>query len=513
LAEPSLETTSNLIAQNRQRLASGPKEILGRDFQQLRRQARESAVQAARDYFRHADEPILGGDAKSLILAGHQPELFHPGVWVKNFALNRIARQSEALPINLVVDNDVAKGTSLTVPAVRVPLPPVEMSPPKTLAVPFDLAGVETPYEERTVQDEALFASLPQRVECEWGFQPLLPAYWEEVLRQAKRTPLLGERIVGARRTFERRWGCHNLELPISYLCRTEPFVWFFCDLLERLPLLHQIYNQTVRHYRRRYRLRSRNHPVPDLAAEGEWLEMPFWGWQTGQPRRGRLLARLRPDTITLRAGNDFWPELGRGKRLAASVLELLQAGHYKIRSRALTNTLYARVFLCDLFVHGLGGGKYDELTDQIIERFYDMQPPGYLVLSATLLLPLPRYAATPDDCRRLGQHARDLHYNPQRHLDAMTGANGNMRALMQRKEELIRQRYSGIWQREQRFAQLKDVTEVLRSYVTAAEQQSRRQLEECRLAVQANAVLANRDFAFCLYPEEKLKPFLTQFL
>jgi hypothetical protein len=26
----------------------------------------------------------------SLIVGGHQPELFHPGVWLKNFALNEL---------------------------------------------------------------------------------------------------------------------------------------------------------------------------------------------------------------------------------------------------------------------------------------------------------------------------------------------------------------------------------------------------------------------------------------
>ena len=61
-----------------------------------------------------------------------------------------------------------------------------------------------------------------------------------------------------------------------------------------------------------------------------------------------------------------------------------------KVRSRALTNTLFARLFLADLFVHGIGGGKYDELTDDIIRRFYGCEPPAFLVLSATRLLPLP---------------------------------------------------------------------------------------------------------------------------
>ncbi len=68
-----------------------------------------------------------------------------------------------------------------------------------------------------------------------------------------------------------------------------------------------------------------------------------------------------------------------------------LEARGIKVRSRALTTTLYARLFLADLFVHGIGGGKYDELTDELIQGFFECEPPIYLVFSATRWLPLPR--------------------------------------------------------------------------------------------------------------------------
>ena len=60
-----------------------------------------------------------------------------------------------------------------------------------------------------------------------------------------------------------------------------------------------------------------------------------------------------------------------------------------KIRSRALITTLWARLVLGDLFLHGIGGAKYDQLTDLLIERFFGLTPPGFMVLSATLHLPI----------------------------------------------------------------------------------------------------------------------------
>ena len=49
-----------------------------------------------------------------------------------------------------------------------------------------------------------------------------------------------------------------------------------------------------------------------------------------------------------------------------------------RLRTRALTTTLFARLFLADLFVHGIGGAKYDAMTDQICERLFGMKAPSF---------------------------------------------------------------------------------------------------------------------------------------
>ena len=53
----------------------------------------------------------------------------------------------------------------------------------------------------------------------------------------------------------------------------------------------------------------------------------------------------------------------------------------------ALVTTLFARLVLSDLFIHGIGGAKYDQLTDELIRSFFGLAPPDYLVISATLHL------------------------------------------------------------------------------------------------------------------------------
>jgi hypothetical protein len=352
---------------------------------------------------------------------------------------------------------------------------------------------------------------LPQRVRTDWPYRPLLEEFWVEALRAGRRTALLGGRFAAARRAVERRWGCHNLEVPVSVVCQTRPYTCFASDLLLNLPRFHAAYNDSVHAYRKRYGLISTSHPVPDLATEGDWLETPFWAWRAGAARRGRLMARLSPETVDLRVGEESWPSLPRQPE--AMVRAFLDLGKHglKVRSRALTNTMYARLFLCDLFIHGIGGGKYDEVTDAIIRRYYHIEPPTYLVLSATLLLPLPRYPA--GDCRRLHHRARDLHYNPQRHLDTESRSRPEVAALVARKEALVREGPTERRGRRERFRQIREVSERLRSAVEGKLAAARQATDECEAAARANAILTRRDYPFVLYPEQVLRPFCEQFL
>src|SRR5262249_7783632 len=148
------------------------------------------------------------------------------------------------------------------------------------------------------------------------------------------------------------------------------------------------------------------------------------------------------------------------------------------------------------------GGGKYDELTDVLIRRFYGAEPPGFLVLSATLLLPLPAYPVRPEDEQHLARAVRDLHYNPQRHLPPDLAAMPEVLQLLQEKEEWVRLRPQEERARRERFERLRALTERLRPYVGDAIHAVERDLQNRRKQLHANAVLRRRDFAFCLYPE-----------
>jgi hypothetical protein len=513
LAEPPLAAVAELVSANRRQAQRPGPDLAGRPLAEVRALAIREVLDAARRYLTDAGEPVpaAADAATSLLLAGHQPELFHPGVWVKNFALNRLARAVGAAPLNLVVDNDTAKSTALRVPSWPGPRPVPERV--HLTSVPFDHFTGEVAYEERPVRDESLFASLPERVAeltANWDYRPLLHDFWPDVLRQRERTPLLGERLAAARRALERRWGCHNLELPLSHLCRTEAFACFAVTLAGD-PGFRDLYNDCVHDYRRRHGIKSRNHPVPDLAAEGDWHETPFWAWRAGSQRRQRLFARRGSDCLQLRAGDERWPSLPLADAVAA--WRRLEPAGYKIRTRALTTTFFARLCLADLFIHGIGGGKYDELTDAIARAFVGRDLPAFLVLSGTLRLPLPRFPSNTDRLRAVAREARDLHWNPQRHPPAGAQGQSDYCRMVAEKQEWIRRQPSNPAEPRERFEVLRKLTARLREPLQGAEAAVTGQWHKAQAEVRANELLMRRDFAFCLFPEPLLRAFCTQFL
>ena len=153
VVDPPLEAVAGQVAENRTRLAQFGGELYGRPLADLRREARASLLSAARRYtaaYRNIADSPLSADAP-LLLAGHQPQLFHAGVWFKNFALSALGQRVGAHALNLLIDNDVVTATALRVPHRTASGLHVE-------AIPFDGAGDAIPYEERQIQDPACLA-------------------------------------------------------------------------------------------------------------------------------------------------------------------------------------------------------------------------------------------------------------------------------------------------------------------------------------------------------------------
>ncbi len=526
LADPPFDAIPALVEANRNLLDRTGVLVGGLSLRELRQLARREALELANEVSRDREgagqppsreatgplPPGRGSPDVPLILAGHQPELSHPGVWAKNFALNGLARKLGGVPLHLVIDNDTLKSTSLRFPVFTDGDP----TSVRLESLAFDTVTDEVPYEDRMVFNPEFFRVFAHRAVplwANWGYEPLLAKLWAVTknlgecfteVRQRRdvvedhpalgvwtkrlaqeRCPdsvethhgirkNIGECFTAMRRACEREWGCHNLELPVSRLSQTSAFTLFAKHILNDLPRFRASYNTVIRAYRDANGIRSANHPAPDLA-EGE---------------------------------APFWVRMGEGKRQRATA----SSDVTKLRPRALTLTLFARVCLGDFFIHGIGGGKYDEVTDAIIRDYFGIEPPTYQVLSATLHLPLPAFPSTADDLTHAERRVRDLQWNPHRHLTPEQLANPDVRALVVAREVLVANA-PPYGERREWYRALHAATERLRPFVAKEVPGAEAELRRVRSEVDANAILRRRDYPWVLYPEETLRPFLQRFL
>lgn len=507
-------------------LSAADVSLYGRPLSQLRVWAREVALAAASEY----TSALSGGEVVRpsaaggpWFVAGHQPELFHPGVWAKNFAVHELARRSGGVGLNLVIDNDLCA-------SVRIRIPQGGNRSLHFGTLPFDADRPPQPWEEARVVAMDLFRSFGSRAEeamRPWNILPLAVDIWPRAVAHAEATPRLGDCLAAARVQTERAWGAANLELPIRRVCELPPFLWFAAHLLAELPRLHAAYNRVVREYREVNRIRSRTHPVPELGERDGWLEAPFWVWCAGECVRRRLFARRVGAEVRLSDGTAELAVLQLAAETDACsaierISELVQSG-LRLRSRALTTTLFARLFLADLFVHGVGGAKYDEMTDGLMAELFGIAPPELAVFSATLHLPLgARCEASTEEVRRTEWLLRDLRFNPDRHLPAAPPAS--IAALLEEKRRLIQEQHAAEVARGRtrsrrraqsrvnhaRFRRLQEINAQLQAFMAERRQAAQSRLQALRAGLQANSVLQSREYAYCLFPEEKLRSFLA---
>jgi len=516
IIEPPADRVGQFLADNRGIIDRADYDVQGIRLSRLAAQARGQLISAALAYtrqYRDVHEPPA--DPAGVLLAGHQPEIFHPGVWLKNFVLHQLAQRHDAVAVNLVIDSDTIKTSSLRVPGGTA-------TKPRTAAVLFDKPSGEIPFQARSIQDPELFASFGQR--AAERLAPLVPnpmvrEFWPLAVECGRRTRNLGQSLSQARHQWEARWGLATLEIPQSLVCCLPAFRRFTAHLMAHLPRLWEIYNSTIAEYRQQHHVRSHSHPAPELASEGAWLEAPFWIWTDDNPRRRRVFVlprgddmmisdlqgleiplRLSPESETDTAVSQFDALCGRGIRLG---------------SRALLTTMAARVLLGDLFIHGIGGAKYDRLTDAMIQRFFGFAPPTYLVVSGTLHLPIVHESATNDDLRAVRGRLRELEFHPEAFLDpesASVQSNGSSAAhWINEKRHWIGATVAPQESRH-RCRAIREANQQLQPYVADRRAELDAQSELLGAQLRAEAVLSSREYGFCLYPEETLRRFLLDF-
>ncbi len=496
LVAPPLEACCDLLRANRERIAGYLQQAPWSGFAELQAQVRQDLLRLAREYTAEYADVKQSVDSSRIFLSGHQPELFHPGVWFKNFLLSTLAKEQGGVAINLIIDNDTERGGAIGLPAT------IAGVPQRTL-VSYDAAQSERPFEERSFKDDSIWQTFPERVATTLAaaqgsqekWDPLVHR-WHAVASLAKlRTNNIGRVLAEGRHRLEIAFGLRTWEQPLSRLCQQPSFITFVQQLLANLPRLHEVYNVALHRYRRENRVRSHSHPAPDLEQEDEWFEVPLWMWSVENPTRRRVFARRRGDVFELsdRAGQALAiPVAGSCDPLAA-----WEATGVKLRPRALLTTLFTRLLACDCFVHGIGGAKYDEVTEQIAAGLWQVELPRHITATATLRLPFRLHGVDDRAVAQLRQRIRDLNWHAEKQLPASE-------SLVVEKGRLIANE-AGELSPRQRAKRLEAINEQLRARLPEQVAELLRSIPARLKLYASDQLMGSREFSFVLHSEKIL--------
>jgi len=378
-----------------------------------------------------------------LIFTGHQPAFFHPGVWAKNVVSTALARHLGGRAVFLAVDSDAPDRLVLEWPRKNADRYEIAAASPSS-----SLQG--RCYEQFPPLSSSLCDAFVAQLDPSLSKDETTPlAAFLAAFR--KQEPPRDEtdyvsRWVTGMNAIDRAVGVSSPTIerisdrfdPLRPSCDGAA-IGFVAHVLLQAESFAAAYNGALTAYRSAHGIKGDRHPIPDLLVTTEKIELPFW--ILGSEMRQRLFVSRESstsDAVHLWSGNEPVGSVA-GKRLLGDPQTALRddLGSPQIRPRALALTIYSRLLACDLFIHGIGGAKYDQIADEVIRRFFGCDPPAYACVSATMRLPLRRQPVTYADYEAGRRRLRDLRYNLQRYIDGDV-VRLRLASLMTEREQAI---------------------------------------------------------------------------
>jgi len=342
---------------------------------------------------RHRARQALTTRNDALIIAsGHQTELYHAGVWAKDALASAVTAR---------MANDGGQAWHFC----------VDTDQPKHLVLHWP--GGAGPITDDPGMSSAAWSGLIRNPS--WMHLNRLIRKIDDASRSWRFLPEVGEVLLNLRHLLDEKFAVENLSLGesitlamevldetlglthqmrlVSPLLMTAPYLVLVHHWLARAGQLADQYNRALADYRRAAGIRSSMRPMPDLNVEADpaICEVPFWldDLATGTRRRADV-SKINGEWNLCAAGGERFAlsESADGWKGAEKLAQFLSSHHLRLSPRALTLTLYFRLLLVDQFIHGIGGARYDQVTDALIAEHFGITPPKFCVTTATLYFP-----------------------------------------------------------------------------------------------------------------------------
>ncbi|MCF8337910.1 MAG: hypothetical protein K9I74_08000 [Bacteroidales bacterium] len=430
--------------------------------------------------------------SRTVVATGHQPVIFYPGLFFKNFFTNYLAEQTGTKPVNFLVDTDVA---GYEVPIVYQA--DNEFYKKRTGLGNHDslvYSAFEPP--ERDVHnfigdiDELVYTlTNPKIGEAFRAFKSAFFHFYNE-------TKQFVETINYLRDDFQQKKGLNFNNFFVSSIAGTAAYARYVFYIIEHIETFHHAYNKAIK------KNSSGNYqPVKFLNYENEWYELPFWLLDYGQ--RHAVSVKKEENTITFfsaSAKKEFTLD-----RYAAEEEMLSQMREaLTLYPKATTLTLMIRLFLCDIFVHGTGALEYEAVNNDFLKLFFSMEePPAFYTATGDIYLPLTDFPANfqhlYNDYKKKQHWLKQVKRDPEEFIDGELAQK-----YKKQKKELAKnlQQEKDSKKRKEIHRQLESINEKMLTELEPQIHHVNSTINYYRRILDKKHVFYERTYPYFLYPE-----------
>ncbi len=406
-------------------------------------------------------------DSARIIASGHQASLWHPGILAKYIAMHHACRLYDASPLNLVVDHDVYDPLHIPYPqktgdrlAVRhLELGHCRQYIPPGMHDPVDLSVLRR-------QVNPLFKSIVDAAENLPDCQSLAEQFAVLITRLI--SPLTGVMPV----------------LFVSDLPTLSMYRSFVNGMIEDAHHCACSYNAALKG--------QGQWQIARLAVRDHQIELPLWAVSRNQPRR----------RVFLRTSDHC-------NNLVFDTGQAMDADIYNLLPRAMTLTAFMRMYGCDFFIHGLGGGEYDKVTDTWINNWRGGRPAPFAVVTADMYLERDVPVADRSDFAKAVWYRHHLPHNIDRHVRL----DVSQQHLADRKHQLIKHMKDDRNRKRKQniYREIKEINRLLMLSHPGAIRFADDQLARVRIGLANRDIAGRRDWPFPFYTRAQLNMLAEQ--
>lgn len=386
------------------------------------------------------------------VVTAHQPGFWHPGIWIKTLLLNRISRNGRLI----LLDFDITSKEKVTIPQIiqqRVSL------------YSFNPFNKKIWYNNRVNADEFV-AMVQERIR---GFDIISHNFEKNKLHVPKTDDAID---------FYNLWRA-NLEGGVNYktvryssLLKTDEYAEFINVIRQRGDALFEIYNEELVKYRKKYKIRGEN-PFKLMEVRGAKKELPLWFIEQ----------------------DERYPVFWENKKFYYEKGEI--KNYEKIYPRGPLITLFIRAFVADIFIHGVSGFNYDEITENIANQFWGIKLCPKVGISATVFLNFDNYP----DFFKIEKAIRKIEEEKKNYVKMPVDG---MKELIEQRDSIIK-RINDAEDKKSLYKKLKIIKRQIEDKARPYIEKLDREKEKLMEILATKQVYCFREYPYFLYTYEQL--------